>query len=60
MVVRRLVIAALWLVALVLALVFRDRAPGALSAVVAGGAAILLVGPVMRAVDRRKRRTPGE
>ena len=57
MVVRRLVVGALWLVALVLALAFRDQEPSALPAVIAGGVAMVLGAPITRAIERRKRRT---
>ncbi|SDO46452.1 hypothetical protein SAMN05421507_102612 [Lentzea jiangxiensis] len=54
MVGRRLVIAALWLLALVLAILFRDEAPGALPAALAGGFVLLLTQPVTRWAARRK------
>ncbi|MFC6087701.1 hypothetical protein [Saccharothrix lopnurensis] len=55
---KRLLLGAFWLVLLVLAVVFRDEAPGALPAVLAGGLVLLGAGTVMRAVEKRKNRSP--
>ncbi len=59
MVVKRLLLGALWLVLLILSVVFRQEAPGALPAVLAGGLILLFGGAVMRAVEKRKNRSPG-
>ena len=56
MAVKRLLLGAFWLITLVLAVVFRDEAPGALPAVLAGGVVLFLGGVVMRAVDKRRHR----
>jgi len=57
-VVKRLVLGAFWLVLLVLAVLFRHEAPGALPAVLAGGLILLGSGTVVRAVEKRKNRSP--
>ncbi|MDU0288365.1 hypothetical protein [Saccharothrix longispora] len=54
----RLLLGAFWLATLFLAVAFRDEAPGALPAVLAGGVVLLLGGVVMRAVDKRRHRPP--
>ncbi|MFT7839834.1 hypothetical protein Q5530_27130 [Saccharothrix sp. BKS2] len=56
---KRLLLGAFWLVLLILAVVFRHEAPGALPAVLAGGLILLGAGTVMRAVEKRKNRSPG-